>query len=80
MVSLGIKIINHFPYQKNVSEYLAVFAALMTGNPHAFDEGTKTGQFFDSLVSFINPFHSFLFSIRVLDGVLILSRHSIHSV
>lgn len=51
MVSLGIKIINHFPYQKNTSEYLAVFAALMTGNPHAFDEGTKTGQFFDSLVS-----------------------------
>lgn len=51
MVCLGIRIINHFPYQKNTSEYLAVFAAMITGNPHAFDDGTKEGQFFDSLVS-----------------------------
>lgn len=51
IVYLGINIINNFPYRKNNSEYLAVFAAMMTGNPHAFDDGTKDGQFFDLIVS-----------------------------
>ncbi len=51
MIRLGIAIINQFPYRTNSSEYLAVFAAMMTGNPHAFDEGTKEGQFLDSLIS-----------------------------
>ncbi len=51
MVNLGIEILNQFPYRKNTSEYLAVFAAMLTGNPHAFDDGTKEGQFFDILVS-----------------------------
>lgn len=51
VVRLGIEIINHFPYRMGSSEYLAVFAAMVTGNPHAFDDGTKEGQFFDILVS-----------------------------
>lgn len=48
---LGIEIINQFPYRRNTSEYLAVFAAVITGNPHAFDENTKEGQFLDILIN-----------------------------
>ena len=51
MIRLGIEIINRFPYRTDSAEYLAVFAAMITGNPHAFDEGTKEGQFLDILIS-----------------------------
>ncbi|WP_373213519.1 TIGR02679 domain-containing protein [Ruminococcus sp. 5_1_39BFAA] len=47
---LGIRILNHFPYRQDKIEYLAVFAAMMTGNPHAFDDGAKDGPFFRMLV------------------------------
>lgn len=50
-IRLGIDIINRFPYRTNSSEYLAVFAAMITGNPHAFDDGTREGQFLDILIS-----------------------------
>lgn len=51
IIRLGIDIINQFPYRTNSSEYLAVFAAMITGNPHAFDEGTREGQLLDILIS-----------------------------
>ena len=41
LLALGAEIINGFPMRQNETEYLAVFAARMTGNPHAFDNGTK---------------------------------------
>lgn len=50
MLRLGIRIINEFPYRQNKAEYLAVFAARVTGNPHEFDEGSVTGSFFQLLV------------------------------
>ena len=46
LLKLGIRIINGFPYHQENTEYLAVFAAMITGNPHAFDDGMKDGQFF----------------------------------
>ena len=39
ILMLGCKILNGFPYRTQSKEYLAVFAAKITGNPHAFDEG-----------------------------------------
>lgn len=39
ILSLGCKILNGLPYRTQSKEYLAVFAAKITGNPHAFDEG-----------------------------------------
>lgn len=41
---LAAKILNALPYRQNKCEYLAVFAAVVTGNPHAFDEGTREGK------------------------------------
>ena len=32
------------------ARYLAVFAAEITGNPHAFDAGTKDGKYLEMLV------------------------------
>lgn len=50
LLLLGIRILNGFPYRQGTKEYLAVFAAEITGNPHAFDDGTKEGQFLGLLV------------------------------
>jgi uncharacterized protein (TIGR02679 family) len=47
---LGIHILNELPYRQGRLEYLAVFAAMETGNPHAFDDGTKEGQYLRMLV------------------------------
>ena len=41
---LAAKILNALPYRQNKCEYLAVFAAVITDNPHAFDEGTREGK------------------------------------
>lgn len=35
---------NQLPYRRQKKEYLAVFAARLTGNPHAFDRGSQEGQ------------------------------------
>lgn len=35
---LGAEIYNCFPFRKNETKYLAVFATEITGNPHAFDQ------------------------------------------
>ena len=50
LLVLGIKILNGLPYRQETAEYLAVFASMMTGNPHAFDDGTKDGKFLNLLV------------------------------
>lgn len=44
ILRLGVKILENLPFRKGQAEYLAVFAAMLTGNPHAFDDGTKDGQ------------------------------------
>lgn len=44
VLKLAAGIVNALPYRSGSLEYLAVFAALMTGNPHAFDDGMKDGQ------------------------------------
>lgn len=48
--ALGCKIINMLPYHQGNMEYLAVFAARMTGNPHAFDDGEKESTFLRLLI------------------------------
>lgn len=40
---LILQIFNHLPYRENKQMYLAVFAAQLTGNPHAFDRDTEGG-------------------------------------
>lgn len=59
LLTLGADIINNFPIRKNETEYLAVFAANITGNPHAFDGGTKDGQFLYLLVQWYLAHQSF---------------------
>lgn len=44
VLKLAARIVNALPYRSGSLEYLAVYAALMTGNPHAFDDGMKDGQ------------------------------------
>lgn len=50
LLELGIRVMNGFPYRESSLEYLAVFSARMTGNPHAFDEGERDGQFLRLLI------------------------------
>ena len=50
LLELGCKVLNNFPYHQENREYLAVFAARMTGNPHAFDDGEKEGGFLRLLI------------------------------
>lgn len=47
MLLTGIGILNRLPAD---AQYLAVFAAQVTGNPHAFDEGTKGGRYLEQLI------------------------------
>ena len=56
LLMLGVRILDALPVGK-VSDpsgmparYLAVFAAEITGNPHAFDAGTKDGKYLEMLV------------------------------
>ena len=46
----GAEIYNHLPYRQNKKLYLAVFAAMLTGNPHAFDNGTMDGNFLYQII------------------------------
>ena len=41
---------NALPYRTQKSVYLAVFAAAVTGNPHAFDNGTAAGNFLYQMI------------------------------
>ncbi|MDE7210683.1 MAG: DUF2399 domain-containing protein, partial [Lachnospiraceae bacterium] len=50
LLELGAQIINNFPSHDGRTEYLAVFAARLTGNPHAFDAKAKDGVFLHQLV------------------------------
>ena len=47
---LGSEMYNHLPYRQDNKLYLAVFAAMLTGNPHAFDNGTATGNFLYQII------------------------------
>lgn len=50
LLKLGAEILERLPCYQGRAEYLAVFAAEITGNPHAFDSGTKEGQLLYRLV------------------------------
>lgn len=50
LLRLSAEIINGFPCRQKKTEYLAVFAARLTGNPHSFDAGTAEGQLLYLLV------------------------------
>lgn len=43
-IRLSAEIFNKLPYQQGKKIYLAVFAATLTGNPHAFDWNTAGGK------------------------------------
>ena len=47
---LGAKIYNGLPYRSENKTYLAVFAAMLTGNPHSFDTGTQGGNFLYQII------------------------------
>ena len=47
---LGAEMYNHLPYRQRDKLYLAVFAAMLTGNPHAFDNGTAAGNFLYQII------------------------------
>ena len=47
---LGAEMYNHLPYRQSDKLYLAVFAAMLTGNPHAFDNGTAVGNFLYQII------------------------------
>ena len=47
---LGAEMYNHLPYRQSDKLYLAVFAAMLTGNPHAFDNGTGAGNFLYQII------------------------------
>lgn len=53
VLRLAADIINAFPCRQDKQEYLAVFAAMLTGNPHAFDDGTRDGQLLYLLVQWM---------------------------
>ena len=46
----GAEMYNHLPYRQSDKLYLAVFAAMLTGNPHAFDNGTAAGNFLYQMI------------------------------
>ena len=50
LLRLGTEIYNHLPYRQSEKLYLAVFAAMLTGNPHAFDNGTADGNFLYQII------------------------------
>ncbi|MCD7765520.1 MAG: TIGR02679 domain-containing protein [Lachnospiraceae bacterium] len=50
-LDMGATIVNALPARVGKQEYLAVFAAHLTGNPHAFDDGTEGGQILAMTVS-----------------------------
>ena len=50
MLRLGAEIYNHLPYRQENKLYLAIFAAMLTGNPHAFDNGTAEGNFLYQII------------------------------
>ena len=52
LLKLGTRILNSLPSEQKAKEpvYLAVFAAEITGNPHAFDDGTKDGKYLELLI------------------------------
>ena len=47
---LSAEIFNKLPYRKEQKIYLAVFAAMLTGNPHAFDRGTVGGRILEQMI------------------------------
>lgn len=47
---LGSEMYSHLPYRQDNKLYLAVFAAMLTGNPHAFDNGTVAGNFLYQMI------------------------------
>ena len=50
LLRLGAEMYNHLPYRQSEKLYLAVFAAMLTGNPHAFDNGTADGNFLYQII------------------------------
>ena len=46
----GAEMYNYLPYRQSDKLYLAVFAAILTGNPHAFDNGTAAGNFLYQII------------------------------
>ena len=41
ILQMSSDVLNNLPYRNDRREYLAVFAAAITGNPHAFDDGSR---------------------------------------
>ncbi len=47
---LGVQVLKELPAEQEQYEYLAVFASRLTGDPHAFDHGTKGERLLKQIV------------------------------
>lgn len=47
MLLMGVRILQKLPAK---AQYLPVFAAQVTGNPHAFDDGTRGGRYLEQMI------------------------------
>lgn len=54
LLFLGARMVNALPCHRGEYLYLAVFAAQLTGNPHAFDAGTIEGNLLRQLVKVLS--------------------------
>ena len=52
LLILAADIINSLPYRDGRAMYLAVYATIVTGNPHAFDMGTDGGKLLASVIQY----------------------------
>lgn len=59
ILRLGVRILCSLPVFKGQNEYLAVYAANVTGNPHAFDRGVQDSYYLNILIRW--------FEVHVLD-------------
>lgn len=65
ILRLGARILCSLPVFKGQNEYLAVYAANVTGNPHAFDRGARDSYYLNILIRWFEvhildrPAHSF---------------------
>lgn len=53
---LGVALLEGFPCRRGTFEYLPVFAAKITGDPHFFDQGSAAGSFLDQIARWMNRY------------------------
>ena len=73
------KMIQNLPVLRNKKEYLAIYAAGITGNPHAFDKGTKESNLLKQAVKWYAEQTGFLISKQEIFDSLNNQKLYLHS-